>query len=167
MGGFTYVFVDWSAPGVVLSPAWYSADAVIPADPLAWPLGKTFGQLTTAQQRAAQQRAGARLEAELTANDEGIGKVMDEAQEETETCTCGHGRGTHYRSTGPCEPCAVEYRHAARPMYCDAFRLQLCGYSAAHAARGIASTTTIDCGPVGIVPACQPCADFYARMAGA
>jgi hypothetical protein len=40
----------------------------------------------------------------------------------------------------------------------------LCRYSAAHNARGVVATTTIDCGPVGTVPACQRCADFYARM---
>lgn len=40
----------------------------------------------------------------------------------------------------------------------------VCGYAAAHAMAGIPATTTIDCGPVGIVLACQACADFYARM---
>lgn len=39
--------------------------------------------------------------------------------------------------------------------------VQLCEYSATHMMAGVPATTTIDCGPVGIVPACQLCADFY------
>lgn len=41
---------------------------------------------------------------------------------------------------------------------------KVCQYSLAHARKGIPATTTIDCGPVGVVAACQACADFYARM---
>lgn len=41
-----------------------------------WPEGKTFGQLTPAEKRLAAQQAGARLQAELTANAEAIGRVM-------------------------------------------------------------------------------------------
>lgn len=43
---------------------------------------------------------------------------------------------------------------------------QTCQYSAAHAMANVPATGTIDCGPVGIVPACQACVDFYAKMAG-
>jgi hypothetical protein len=44
-------------------------------------------------------------------------------------------------------------------------RVILCGYSAAHAARGIGATQIINCGPVvGDVPACDKCADFYRRV---
>lgn len=39
-----------------------------------------------------------------------------------------------------------------------------CQYSAAHAMKGTPATTIIDCGLIGKVPACQPCADFYQRM---
>jgi hypothetical protein len=41
-----------------------------------------------------------------------------------------------------------------------------CQYSAAHAASGIQASTEIDCGAVGMVRACQRCADFYGRMSG-
>jgi hypothetical protein len=40
----------------------------------------------------------------------------------------------------------------------------VCEYSAKHKMDGVPATTTIDCGPVGVVTACQACADFYARM---
>jgi hypothetical protein len=43
-------------------------------------------------------------------------------------------------------------------------QVELCQYSAAHKLSGVPAVTTIDCGPVGIVPACQKCADFYKRM---
>lgn len=39
-----------------------------------------------------------------------------------------------------------------------------CMYSARHAMDGVPAVTVIDCGPVGQVPACQSCADFYRRM---
>lgn len=39
----------------------------------------------------------------------------------------------------------------------------VCQYSAAHADRGVEAETVIDCGPVGIIPACDDCADFYER----
>jgi len=42
--------------------------------------------------------------------------------------------------------------------------LELCRYSARHASAGIPAVTVIECGPVGAVPACQECADFYVRM---
>ena|SRR5215471_378077 len=42
-----------------------------------------------------------------------------------------------------------------------------CRYSARHQAEGIPATRVIDCGPVGWVPACEACAAFYARQAGA
>jgi hypothetical protein len=41
---------------------------------------------------------------------------------------------------------------------------ELCRYSAAHQMAGTLADTTIDCRPIGIIPACQPCADFYDRM---
>lgn len=44
--------------------------------------------------------------------------------------------------------------------------VQFCEYSAAHKMNGRRATTTIDCGPVGVVPACQECADFYERQGG-
>jgi hypothetical protein len=40
---------------------------------------------------------------------------------------------------------------------------QTCQYSAAHMVQGVKAVTTLDCGPVGKVPACQKCADFYKR----
>ena len=43
---------------------------------------------------------------------------------------------------------------------------EVCRYSYAHTMRDVPAVTVIDCGPVGIVPACQKCADFYARMSG-
>ena len=39
-----------------------------------------------------------------------------------------------------------------------------CQYSAAHRDQDVPAVTVIICGPVGKVPACQKCADFYARM---
>lgn len=42
-----------------------------------------------------------------------------------------------------------------------------CQYSAAHLNKGVPATTTIDCGPVGVVPACAACAAFYERMSNA
>ena len=41
--------------------------------------------------------------------------------------------------------------------------LASCQYSAAHQAKGVLADTVLDCGPVGRVPACQKCADFYAK----
>lgn len=41
-----------------------------------------------------------------------------------------------------------------------------CRYSAAHAMAGVPAVTVIHCGPVGDVPACQKCAEFYRRMGG-
>lgn len=42
-----------------------------------WPEGKTFGELTPAERVIAARQAGERLEAELTANAEAIGRVLD------------------------------------------------------------------------------------------
>lgn len=36
-------------------------------------------------------------------------------------------------------------------------------YSALHQCEGQPATATLDCGAVGLVPACQMCADTYAR----
>ena len=41
---------------------------------------------------------------------------------------------------------------------------EVCRYSLAHASAGVPAVTSLDCGPVGTVPACQACADFYGRM---
>jgi hypothetical protein len=40
-----------------------------------------------------------------------------------------------------------------------------CKYSAAHASRKVPAVTEIDCRPVGILPACQACAEFFAKHA--
>lgn len=40
-----------------------------------------------------------------------------------------------------------------------------CRYSTAHKIQGIPAVTTIFCGPIGKVPVCHKCADFYQRMA--
>jgi len=45
-----------------------------------WPAGKTFGQLTPAQQRAATKRAASQLETELRAMAPQISAVMDSAE---------------------------------------------------------------------------------------
>lgn len=42
----------------------------------------------------------------------------------------------------------------------------VCQYTAAHTMAGVAATRVIDCGRVGFVPACEPCAAFYQRMKG-
>lgn len=42
--------------------------------------------------------------------------------------------------------------------------VRTCSYSATHKAHGVPSVTVIDCGPVGLVDACQACAQFYARQ---
>jgi hypothetical protein len=41
---------------------------------------------------------------------------------------------------------------------------EFCCYSLRHNWDQVPATTIIDCGRVGVVPACQPCADFYERM---
>jgi hypothetical protein len=41
---------------------------------------------------------------------------------------------------------------------------EICQYNLKHKMHGVLAVTTIDCGPVGIVPACQWCADFYERQ---
>jgi len=41
---------------------------------------------------------------------------------------------------------------------------ELCQYSARHNHEGVLATGTIDCGPVGIIPACDKCIQFYERM---
>ena len=41
---------------------------------------------------------------------------------------------------------------------------EICKYGAAHAAARVTAVTVIDCGAVGLIPSCQTCADFYARM---
>ena len=42
--------------------------------------------------------------------------------------------------------------------------IQVCRYSLRHAMEGVPAVTEIDCGPVGIVPACKACRGFYVRM---
>jgi hypothetical protein len=42
---------------------------------------------------------------------------------------------------------------------------EVCRYSPQHTMDEVPATTVIDCGAVGMVLACQACADFYARMA--
>ena len=43
---------------------------------------------------------------------------------------------------------------------------QVCRHSARHQSEGVPAVTTIDCGAVvGVVPACQECADLFARKA--
>lgn len=65
-----------------------------------WPAGKTFGQLTADEKRMAAQRAGAQLEAELTANVDAISRIMNEAGttyaecEHTPPCLLADGADT-------------------------------------------------------------------------
>lgn len=47
---------------------------------------------------------------------------------------------------------------------CTVGLLEFCQYSAKHMMDGVAATTSIDCGRVGIVPACQACAELYQRL---
>jgi hypothetical protein len=43
---------------------------------------------------------------------------------------------------------------------------EICRYGAHHRSERVPAVTTIDCGAVaGVVPACQECADAYARKA--
>lgn len=44
--------------------------------------------------------------------------------------------------------------------------VKACQYSPQHKLDGVLAVTTIDCGPVGVVHACQACADFYETMGG-
>jgi hypothetical protein len=39
----------------------------------------------------------------------------------------------------------------------------VCGYSARHYSARVPAATVLECGPVGIVPACQACTAFYER----
>lgn len=41
--------------------------------------------------------------------------------------------------------------------------LLTCGYKVAHVGR-VPSTTTIDCGPIGQIEACQDCANLHKRL---
>jgi hypothetical protein len=45
-----------------------------------------------------------------------------------------------------------------------AAQLGTCRYSAAHLAARVPAVVALDCGRVGVVPACRACAEFYARM---
>jgi hypothetical protein len=87
-------------------------------------------------------------------------------------CRIKSGRDRAYYATGIAnETChfvsqelngIMEDIHAenqSRPLFDE-----VCGYSARHAMEGVPAVTTIDCGRVGIVAACQACADFYERM---
>ncbi len=40
---------------------------------------------------------------------------------------------------------------------------ETCQYSAAHQCEGVPATVMLNCGAVGMVPACEACADTYAR----
>lgn len=64
--------------------------------------------------------------------------------------------------------CKIRTDHPSLIQAIQRERAQLesgaCNYSAAHQMAGVRAVTTIDCGPVGIVSACQACADFYAKM---
>jgi len=42
-------------------------------------------------------------------------------------------------------------------------QMKVCEYSVKHKAQGVPAETEIDCGPVGKIPACRKCADFYKR----
>lgn len=44
--------------------------------------------------------------------------------------------------------------------------MRICEYAAAHNGSfdPVPAVTTIDCGPVGVIPACQACADLYERL---
>jgi hypothetical protein len=57
---------------------------------------------------------------------------------------------------GESEPCGGCGKVTAQTL--------VCAYSAAHNMASVPAVTVIDCGPVGMIPACQKCADFYARM---
>jgi hypothetical protein len=56
------------------------AEPLEPADAEAfvWPAGKTFGELSPAERRAAGRQAAARLERELVANADAIAEVLGE-----------------------------------------------------------------------------------------
>lgn len=41
---------------------------------------------------------------------------------------------------------------------------ETCQYSALHQCEGVPATVMLDCGAVGLVPACQVCADTYVRQ---
>ncbi|NED36717.1 hypothetical protein [Streptomyces sp. SID8499] len=41
---------------------------------------------------------------------------------------------------------------------------EVCQYSAKHKMQGVPAVTVLDCGPVGKVPACRKCAEFYQRQ---
>lgn len=40
----------------------------------------------------------------------------------------------------------------------------VCEYSARHRHEGVTATAILDCGPVGMIPACEKCADFFTRQ---
>jgi hypothetical protein len=94
-----------------------------------------------------------------------IGEV---SQDNADPYPCGgcHGRGqTALAPLSPCMRCAgtgIDPYVRPQPELDSAD--VICGYSPAHGAQNIRAVTTIDCGPVGIVPACQKCADFYGQM---
>lgn len=51
-------------------------------DDTSWPEGKTFGELTPAQRRAATERAVSQLQDQLTAAAPGIARVLAASEDE-------------------------------------------------------------------------------------
>lgn len=43
---------------------------------------------------------------------------------------------------------------------------EVCQYAIAHVWAQIPAVTVLDCGVIGLIPACQRCADFYDRSGG-
>lgn len=74
-------------------------------EPEAWPAGKTFGELTPAQQKAATRRAAGQLQDELQAAAPAISQIMDEAGADPEI--------------------------SAETTRCDLFCMEICEYALA------------------------------------
>lgn len=61
-----------------ITPVPVSRDIPLAEISTAWPAGKTFGELTPAQRRAASSRAAAQLQDELARNADAISRVLDD-----------------------------------------------------------------------------------------
>lgn len=76
-----------------------------------------------------------------------------------------HARDAALRDMPVGERAALQSRLQAA---CDAVRLQapqrVCRYSLAHQMKDVPAVTTVDCGIIGIVDACEVCADLYAQI---
>lgn len=57
-----------------------------------------------------------------------------------------------------------EWERPGDEFVCTVGLLDFCEYIAAHMMEGVRATRVIDCGRVGLVPACESCVALYQRL---